>query len=119
MKIQIMKSVPEQMEIEIPGYFKYQPEFGSFKSYYKVLSDKQCLRFTVYEDGTFFASDYEMKSEVVKAVSEGTPISEEEFSIAATECYTRFFMASQTGKDETEVTGFEEVMNGYVGINNP
>lgn len=119
MTITIQKSVPEEIQIEVPGYFKIVPEFGAYKIYYKVLSDKDCLRFTMYEDETFFASNYSLKSEVVKAVSEGTPISEEEFSIAATECYTRFFMASQTGKDETEVTGFEEVMNGYVGINNP
>lgn len=111
MTITINKQVPEQIEIQVPGYFKKDSVSGSFKSYYKLISEKELLQFTLWESGKFCTYNYDSERDVIMAVADGAPISEEEFSIAATECYTRFFMASQTEKDETEVVqGFEHVL---------
>lgn len=111
MTITIQKAVPEQIEIEVPGYFITKPEFGSFITYTKVFSERQSLRITMFESGVFSVCNYESASEVIKVFSEGTPIPEAEFLKAVQECYTRFFLAAETSKDEAEeVTAFEGIL---------
>lgn len=107
MKITIQKSVPEEIEVEVPGYFKNKSM--SYTDYMKVAPDETQTRFTLYDSGGFSSASWKSESELRTMITKGTRISEAEFLKAVQELYTRLFMAAEVV--EHEVQGFENILS--------
>lgn len=102
MKITIQKSVPEEIEIEVPGYFKNKSM--SYTDYMKVAPDETQTRFTLYDSGGFSSASWKSERELHTMITKGDRITEAEFITAFHELQKRMYLAAEVPeKDLIEI----------------